>query len=128
MAEFDFDYHKTTTAYPESGTRLQLGKSYTFASEPTYPDQRVLTLHFPGMFYFCHPTTGVPDLTRNPKVNFGRLEAFYKEHRLWKDFDYTHPIYGLLRCKFNKPLQTPKPIDNRPGELEGFTVELLEMP
>lgn len=128
METFDFDYHTPITRYPESGNRLQLGGSYMFSSEPTSPDQRVIVLHFAGMRNFCHPVTGVPDLTKMPAINFYRLEKFYQDHKLWRDFNYTHPQYGLLVVKFNKPLETPKAIPGLRGWVEAFSVELLEQP
>lgn len=128
MEEFDFDFHKWNTDYPESGVRLQLGNSYTFTSEPVAPDQRIITLSFATMRYYVDPITGVPDVTTNPKINFYRLEQFYQRHRLWKSFNYRHAMYGMLVCKFNKPLKTPKGIEGEPGKTEGFTLELMEMP
>lgn len=127
MELFDFDYHKTTTAYPE-GTRIQLGKSYIFAAQPTAPDQRVITLYFNAMYYFCDPLTGAMNDSVQPKLNFWRLEKFYQAHQTWRNFQYVHPVYGMLVCKFNKPLQTPKPVDNHGGLLESFSVEFLEIP
>lgn len=128
MAVFDFDFHTVTTDYPETGDRLQLGNSYIFSSGPTAPDQRILTLHFAAMRNFVHPVTGVPDAAIQPSINFYRLELFYQEHKLFKTFDYTHVMYGLLKCKFNKPLKTPKPVEGTPGLLEGFTLEFVEIP
>ena len=128
METFDFDYHSTSVQYPESGDRLQLGKSYLFTSSPTAPDQRLLTLYFPGMRNYVGATTGTPDLTTEPKLNFYRLEQFYLQHKLWKSFEYTHVQYGLLVCKFNKPLVTPKRVEGIPGLLEGFSLEFIEIP
>lgn len=127
MEVFDFDYHKSTTAYPEQ-PRIQLGKSWVFSPQPSAPDQRVITLYFNGMYYYCDPITGVPNDSVNPKLNFWRLEKFYQYHGTWRDFSYVHPVYGALVCKFNKPLQTPKPVDNVAGLLEAFSVEFLEIP
>lgn len=128
MAEFDFDYHDPTTEYPETGTRLSLGGSYSFASSPTSPPQRLVTLRFQEMRNYWDRGANSPDVVTNPKINFYRLEAFYKEHELWKTFDYRHPQYGLMKCRFNKPLKTPGKVQGMAGVVEGFTVELIEQP
>lgn len=130
MEEFDFDFHLFSAEYPDSGDRLQLGRSYMFTAGPVAPDQRVITLHFPTMFYYVNAVTGTPDTTTNPKMNFLRLEGFYTRHRLWKPFNYRHPMYGMLVVKFDKPLKTPKGLGSGApkGQLEGFTVDLLEQP
>ena len=129
MEDFDFHYHMPTTRYPESGSRMQLGNSYVFTSDAVAPDQRIITLHFDAMFNYWDSAIGAPDVTKNPTINFYRLELFYQRHRLSKSFNYTHPQYGLLVCKFNKPLETPKPsTDGVRGKLQGFSVELMEIP
>ena len=129
MEVFDFDYHSCTAKYPETGERLQLGKSYVFSAAPVAPDARILTLSFEAMFYYSNPLTGAPDAARNTKLNMWRLELFYQSHKLWKRFEYTHPIYGLLICTFNRPLETPKPDKSASrGQTEGFTLEFLEHP
>lgn len=65
MEEFDFDYHQCTIQYPESGSRLQLGNSWMFTAAPTAPDQRTLTLSFPGMRVYWDRIAGVPSVLVN---------------------------------------------------------------
>lgn len=130
LSTFDFHIHTVTTTYPETGERLQLGGGYMFTATPTAPDQRILTLAFePGvMRNYWDEILVQPDVTTNPTRNFYRLEQFYRTHRLHLSFEYTHPQYGLLVVKFNKPLVTPKALLQRFGEVDGFTVELIEQP
>lgn len=128
MEEFDFDYHMCTIAYPESGSRLQLGNSWMFTAAPTAPDQRTLTLSFSGMRVFWNRTLNVPDVTKEPKLNIWRLEQFYLRHRMWKRFEYHHAQHGLMLVTFNKPLSTPKKSEGAMGFVEGFEIELLEHP
>lgn len=127
MATFDFPYHQVETEYPETGTRVKLGGSYTFTAAPDAPGQRIFTLKFETM---CYRVTagGVIDATTQPQLNAAALEAFYKAHELWKTFDYVHPIYGTLKCKFNKPLKIPKGKVRGNGWLEAFDLELIEQP
>lgn len=137
MELFDFPYHTPTTQYPESGDRLQLGGGYMFTAAPTAPDQRIITLNFEAgaMRNYWNPGSvgppevpAGPDITTNATRNFYALEKFYQDHRMHLSFEYEHPQYGLLVVKFNKPLATPKAIPGRFGEVEGFTVELIEQP
>lgn len=126
MATFNFPYHKQSTKYPESGKRMQMGNSYMSAAEPSGPDQRVFMLDFATMKYFL--VAGVISPTFKPEINLAALEAFYKEHRLWKTFIYPHPVYGNVNVKFNKPLEIPKGISDGDGAVEAFSVELIEQP
>ena len=126
METFDFDYHTFTTKYPESAPRMKLGGSYTYAVTPDAPDQRIIVLRFGQMRYICNPSTGAPDYTSEPKINLNRLEKFYRDHRLHRDFIYVHPNYGSLVVKFSKPLETPRV--KRGGWSEEFTIELEEQP
>lgn len=128
MEEFDFHFHQWSAQYPDNGERMQLGGSYTFTASSPFPDQRVITLHFKTMRYYRDPVTNLVSDTINPAINFKRLEGFYNRHKLSKRFNYSHAAYGMLVCTFNKPLQTPKGVEGSPGELEGFTLELLEHP
>ena len=128
METFDFDYHTPTTEYPESGTRVQLGRSYVYTSNSPAPDQRTITLSFEGMFNYWNIVANAPDVTRNPKLNFYRFEAFYNRHKRGTPFLYEHPQYGVLTVTFKDPLKTPKVIAGGNGMLESFSVTLLEHP
>lgn len=128
MEDFDFDYHSVSINYPESGSRLQLGGSYTFTAAPTSPDQRVLVLSFPAMRSYWNKNTNQPDLTTEPKINVWRLEQFYLRHRLYKRFTYSHPQHGSMVVTFNKPFSTPKKEPGIAGFFQSFELELLEHP
>lgn len=129
MAVFNFPYHTFSTEYSESGTTLALGNSYEFTSEPVAPNQRMVTLNFSTMIYYVNPgDPPVVDVAINPLLNMGKLEAFYKEHELWKSFDYYHPVYGTLRFKFAKPLKIPEGNINGGGSVKPFSLMLREQP
>lgn len=125
MALFLWNNHEFETKYPESGFRMELGNSYAATAAPVAPDQRIVTLSFRTMRYFQFPDGSI-DASTNVPLNFGALENFYLEHKLHKDFDYTHPVYGLISCKFKKPLEIPKVKENE--WLMPFTLELIETP
>lgn len=128
MEIFDFPYHAYSTKYPDSGFKMKLGKSYTFSSGATAPDQREITLHFEdqSMRKFRDGAASTPDLTKEPAINFNRLEKFYNDHKLHKSFQYDHPDYGMITVKFAKPLETPR--TTRGGWVKGFSLVLEEQP
>lgn len=127
MATFIWLINQQETKYPESGFRMQLGNSYAATAAPVAPDQRVITLSFGTMCYYTN-LNGTIDYLKNPPLNFGALEKFYLDHKLHKSFDYVHPVYGTMICKFNKPLEVPKGIPEGNGWLQAFTLELIEYP
>jgi len=125
METFDFNYHSFSTKYPETGTRMKLGKSYTYTASSTAPPQRTITLHFDKMQVLMI-SPGVPDVTSKPEMNFMRLDAFYRRHELHASFLYKHELYGDLVVKFAKPLEMPRVA--RGGWVPAFTLELEEQP
>ena len=127
LLDFDFPYHLFETVNPETGFRGQFGGNYTFTAEPDAPDQRLFKLTFDGMQFFTDGNGDLEDTT-HLETNMYRMINFYKAHKLHTTFNYTHPVHGVLVVKFNKPLPEPKGIKAGNGVLEGFEVELIEIP
>lgn len=124
---FNFPYHRTETENPESGFRGQMGSSYVFTTPPTDPDQRKFTLSFPGQQYFLNNLDQV-DETILPERNMFALIKFYQRHKLYKSFQYVHPVHGMMEVKFSKPLKEPEAIEGGNGVTKEFTIELVEIP
>lgn len=127
LNSFDFPYHTVETENPESGFRAQFGGAYTFTSPPTDPDQRLFTLHFPTMKYFLDEN-GQLDETIRPEINMYRLIKFYQQHKLHASFLYSHPVHGMLECKFQDPLKEPEGIPGGNGAVKEFTLRFVEIP
>lgn len=127
METFPPKYFRFSTSYPVSGTRIQLGRSYQFDAPPEAPDQRIFKLKLQGMKYFVDGL-GVLDTLNYPERNMGNLEAFYNAHKLAKPFHLGHPLYGMVKVKFNKPFQIPEGIAGGDGAIPEFEVELIEIP
>lgn len=121
MAVFPAKYFRFSTQYPQTGTRIQLGKSYQFDAPPEAPDQRIFKLKLQGMKYF-------DDLVTEPGRNMLVLENFYNAHKLATSFTLDHPVYGSVSCKFNRPLEIPEGIAGGDGALPEIEVELIEQP
>lgn len=124
---FDFDKHSFETENPESSLRVQLGGSYTFTAPPTDPDQRTITLDFAAMKYFLNEDGSLNDVN-NPSINMFRLIKFYQRHKMYKSFQYNHPVHGLMEVKFNKPLKEPAVLSGGFGVVKAFSIELIEIP
>lgn len=127
MAIFDFPYHTQSTDYPQSGDQAQMGGGYQYSVEPSGPPQRTFTLYFETMLYY-KKANGDLDREKTPHYNLALLDDFYREHELWKTFEYDHPVYGPVLVKFNKPLKIPEGVKGGMGTVKPFTIELIEQP
>lgn len=127
MALFPATYFTVQTKYPQSGSRVQLGNSYTYTAPPLAPDQRSFIVKLQGMAYFVD-SNGLIETVSQPGRNMAVLEDFYSNHKLYLTFQFTHPVYGLLNCKFSRPLEIPDGLPGGNGLLPSFEVELIEIP
>lgn len=127
MATFPATYFTVQTKYPQSGSRVQLGNSYLYTAPPLAPDQRIFIVKLQGMTYFLN-SNGTLNTTLQTGRNMAVLEQFYLDHKLYLTFQFTHPVYGTVNCKFNQPLQIPEGVEGGSGMLPAFEVELVEIP
>ncbi len=127
MAVFSFPNHRVSTEYPDSSLRMQMGNSYQFSAPPPAPDQRKFILKFAVMKWFVTPSGGL-DLNTHPDINLALLDQFYNQVKLWGTFTYSHPVYGDLSCRFNKPLVIPEGVEQGNGTVMNIQVELIEVP
>ncbi len=126
MENFDFPYHVTGLAFPDTSGRMKFGKGYEFASRAKGPPQKIYKLSFSGMQAFTN-TVGVVNPTINPQRNILMLKAFYERHECWKTFQYNHPEEGTVTVRFNKPLEYNYKRAGL-GAVEDFTIELILQP
>lgn len=124
---FNYPYHTVKTENPESGLRIQLGKSYVFTAPPTDPDQRKITLNMKGMQYFTDIDGELDDSVKATR-NMFNLIKFYQRHKMYKSFQYNHPVHGVLVVKFNQPLVEEEPVPGGSGVVKDFSIELIEIP
>lgn len=127
MATFPATYFTVQTKYPQSGSRVQLGNSYLYTAPPLAPDQRIFNVKLQGMTYFVN-ANGTINTTLQIGRNMAVLEQFYLDHKLYLTFQFPHPVYGTVNCKFNQPLQIPEGVEGGSGMLPAFEVELVEIP
>lgn len=126
METFDFPTHSMTWAYPK-GTEFQFGKGYRFAARPQLPLQRTFKLAFGAMFWERN-SQGVMDETIRPQTNIYTLIKFFERHLHHKTFVYPADVLGNLNVRFSadKAFEVPKGTGS--GAVEGFELELIEMP
>ena len=125
---FDFPYHVVETRYPQNGTTVQFGKSYTFTAKPDGPPQRNFALEFPTLVWETDDFTGLVDPTTRPQTNAYALDTFYNLVQLWQPFHYMHPVYGQLVVRFARALVLPKQIVGGSGAIAPVTLEFIEVP
>lgn len=128
METFPMTMFKFTTEYPQSGTSIQLGNSYAFTAAPTAPDQRTFTLTFSVLKYFINGDGSINTSLYSNTLNLKVLEDFYARHKLWKSFNFTHPIHGSLVVKFKEPLSIPAGETGGGGAVKEIQVKLIEQP
>lgn len=125
---FDFPYHTVETRYPNDGTTVQFGNSYTFTAAASGPPQRSFGLDFATLVYYLDMFTGQVDPTKNPKINLAALDTFYNLVRMSANFHYDHPAFGRLVVRFAKPLVIPKGLMGGSGASAPVAIELVEVP
>lgn len=127
MAVFPCEYFTVQTKYPTSGTQVRLGNSYTYTAPPTAPDQRTFIVKVQGMQYFV-ASNGSIDTVTEPGRNMAVLEQFYNDHKMYMTFQFEHPVYGTVDCKFSRPLEIPEGVAGGTGVLPTFDIEFIEIP
>jgi hypothetical protein len=127
MALFPCTYFTVQTKYPTSGVQVRLGNSYTYTAPPPAPDQRTFIVKVQGMQYFV-AGNGSIDTTSEVGRNMAVLEQFYNDHKMYMTFQFTHPVYGLINCKFSRPLEIPEGVSGGNGILPTFDLEMIEIP
>lgn len=128
MATFSFCPERNV---PETLARdgMPMGVSmngWQFTARPTTPFQRRFKVTLHGLRWYTNPSTGVYDLSTNPTFNAAALEAFYKEHELWKSFVFPHQHIGSIDVRFFSPVNVPAGKQNSAGLIEAFEVMLIE--
>lgn len=126
LERFEFPNHSMTWKYPK-GTDFQFGNGYRFAARPQLPLQRTFTLSFSTMFW-QYDEDGEPDPTIQPETNIWALIQFFERHLNHKSFVYPADILGDLVVRFSVEKEFAVPKGTGAGAVEGFELELLEMP
>lgn len=127
MKVFDFSAHAVSHSYPQRGTQVQLGGNWTFATGSKAPVMRTFTLRF-NVLRWVRGSNGLINSTEDPTINALRLDEFYREHELHKDFIYPHEIFGNIVVKFAQPLNIPEAKQNSGGAVLNTVVTLIEQP
>lgn len=126
MQTYDFPYYEMENVYPESSAVVQFGRGYKFASKPSGPDQTLYTLHYTTMRFYWN-ADGTVNINQDIKMNMGKLDQFYRIHRMFTPFIFPHDLWGDVICRFAAPLSWKVAKGGR-GWVEPFTVQLELQP
>lgn len=126
LKTFDWPYHTITINYPQRGSQVKLGGNWTYATKPNAPMMRNIQLNFAMLQWFRNEAGQLSSLVE-PELNLMRLEEFYLEHELYKDFIYPHELYGNLIVRFSQPIVIPSAMGSD-GVVPNIVVQLVEQP
>jgi hypothetical protein len=111
------------TKPPQANPGMSMN-GWAFASKPKVPYQKTFVVKLQGMRWYLLPDDTFDEVT-NPEYNARLLEKFYEAHGVWQKFDFPHPHFGILECKFSQPLEVPLAIPNSGGLIDAFEVTLV---
>lgn len=123
---FDFcpDYMVPRTKPPQAGQVMSMN-GWSFSAKPKVPYQKTFVVKLQGMRWYLKDGTNMYDVSTDRRYNARLLELFYEAHGVWKAFDFPHPHFGLLSCKFSQPVEVPEAITNSGGLIDGFDITLV---
>lgn len=126
MDRFDFCPERMVpkTLPPETSGKSVSMNGWSFSSKPNVPYQKSFNVKLNGMTWYL-AGNGLFDSVTNPKFNARRLEEFYEKHGTWDPFEFPHPHFGMLICRFKTPVTVPEAMVNSDGLIEGFEVQLV---
>lgn len=125
MAVFSFCPNRLVpeTLPPERPKGMSFN-GWSFTSRPTTPFQRRFKLTLYGLQWYLAPN-GLYDATTNVNFNAHALELFYRDHEIWRPFDWTHPHFGPMVCKFDAPVIVPAAMPNSNGLIESMEIQMV---
>lgn len=89
---------------------------------PFRPSYRVM---LDGLTWYQN-TDGTLDLTTSPETNAGRLEQFYRGHRLHKPFLFNHEYLGGILMRFSTPVSVPMGLIQSGGLIDRFEINMIQ--
>lgn len=128
MADFLFDFCPNTRVAellaPEEAAPKDFN-GWVYHPTPTLPFRPSFKVTLEGLRWYQAPNGNLLT-TQNPQHNAGRLEAFYRLHRLSKPFNFQHEYLGMLEMQFASPVNVPKAVKNSGGALEALEITMIQ--
>lgn len=112
------------TKPPQVQARGMSMNGWFFSSRPNVPFQKEFVVKLQGLTWYLQPN-GLYDSITNPTFNARRLELFYEKNGTWDNFDFPHPHFGTIRCRFMQPVEVPEAVPNSSGLIEAFDINLV---
>lgn len=125
MNTFDFYHLAPVIKFPDDQIRVKFGRNFTFTTDPLNPPERVFVLMMTGLRWSTN-ASGIAVNGPEAKICAKRFYDFYLSKRMHLSFDYDLPGFGVLKVRFNKPVELPSAIPGGTGVLPDFEVELIE--
>lgn len=129
MSGLTFDFCATRRVIeeiPPSDAAVKSMNGWPYAPRPRLPFQRTFTCKLHGLRWYQNNVTQALDITTDSPHNAGRLQAFYRQHRLHDSFLLNHEYLGVIRVRFNKPVAVPAGKEGAFGTLDPLEVEFIE--
>lgn len=117
------DYMVPRTKPPQASQVMSMN-GWAFSAKPKVPYQKTFVVKLQGMRWYLLANNLYDEVT-NPQYNARLLEKFYEAHGVWQAFDFPHPHFGTLSCKFSQPVEVPEAIVNSGGLIDGFDITLV---
>lgn len=126
MDTFTFcpDYMVVKTKPPQSDVKGVSFQGWSFSSKPKVPYQKSFTATLQGMRWYLL-ANGLYDEASDTHYNARLLEKFYEAHGMWDPFNFPHPHFGTLVCRFSQPVEVPEGIVNSGGWIDKFDILLV---
>lgn len=125
MATWDFvPKHMVVENLPPEQAKGLSMNGWFFSAKPNVPWQYKFKVTVNGLQWFLNNDGSYNDGTNGP-INARRFEQFVVDHGLWKVFDFPHPHFGTIQCRFSNLPAVPKGEVNANGVIAPFEVELV---
>jgi hypothetical protein len=129
MAEFVFNFcpnSRVAELLAPEEPEVKDFNGWVYHPVPVLPFRPNFRVTLEGLKWYLNGAGTGLDTTTDPTINAGRLEAFYKTHRLFKPFNFTHEYLGTLELRFSAPLSIPKGLVNGGGAVEPLQINMIQ--
>lgn len=128
-AEFTFDFCLETRVaelIAPDEANIKDFNGWAYSPAPVLPFRPSFTVTLEGLRWYLNTGGTALDVATDAEHNAGRLENFYRAHRLHKSFTFNHEYLGDIEARFASPVSVPKAQKDSGGLIEEFTVTIIQ--
>ena len=129
MAESLFDFCTTSrvaTLIPPDDPEIKDFNGWVYNPTPVLPFVPTFNIRLGGLKWFLNEAGTALDTASDPTHNAGRLEAFYRTHRLHKPFNFQHEYLGNIEMRFFSKVSIPEAIPNSGGAIDELEITTIQ--